>query len=646
MVVKFDNNGNRIWATYYGGGDEDYSEAITCDSQNNVIIGGMTLSNGGIATTGTYLPAPGGGVRDGFVAKFSENGNRIWGTYYGGNGEEFVHGITSDPQNDIIIAGWSYSTNNIATSNSYQPVFLDNGTVWTSFVAKLNSVGNRVWGTYYGYGNMYGMSQAEDVVTDNLGNIFVCGETMAPNGIATCNAVQHRWGGNQDMFVAMFSETIIGTSVSATIVANQNGSICAGMPATFNATVINGGTSPAYQWTVNGVNAGTNNPVFTTSNLNNGDKVSCTVTSNSPCISNPTAISNVIAVTISPSVMPAINITSSAAGSICPGTPVTFVATPSNGGDNPFYQWKINGINAGAYKSTFSINTLAEGDIINCDMTNPSSCNPITSAISNDITVDVLSVATPLVTINASEISVCAGKPVTFTASALNAGPNPTYQWKVNGNLAGSNITYTTSSLSSNDSVQCFLIPGYVACAGSASIASNKIAIHVYLSPDFSIQPENPIISKGDTVQLSINGANILNYEWTPALNISDNTIGNPLVWPVSTQTYTVKAASPEGCLTSKQVTVMVISDVFIPSAFTPNGDGLNDYWGINGLELYPGCHVRVFNRWGEIVYQSSGYGKPWDGRYKDQNSSTATFVYTIDLKNGKRLTGTVTVIR
>lgn len=142
----------------------------------------------------------------------------------------------------------------------------------------------------------------------------------------------------------------------------------------------------------------------------------------------------------------------------------------------------------------------------------------------------------------------------------------------------------------------------------------------------------------GDTVQLSINGANNFYYEWTPALDINDITSNHPLVWPMNTQTYTVKGTSPDGCKASKQITINVFSEVFVPSAFTPNGDGLNDSWVIHGLQRYPGCVVTVFDRWGQIGYQSSGNNNPWNGRVKGQEPSTSTFVYSIDLKNGKKL--------
>jgi gliding motility-associated-like protein len=643
LIAKFNNNGNRIWATYYGGSELDYAEAVTCDNLNNIIVGGTTGSTSGIATAGTFLTSFAGDNRDGFVAKFDQNGNRIWGTYYGGNGQEFLHGITSDINNNIIITGSSFSTNNITTANSYQP----SGSLWTPFIAKLNSIGNQVWGTYYGYGNGSWNGDGESVVTDMNGNIFACGETMAPSGIATCNAVQGTWAGNQDMYIAMFSETIVPATVSVSITSGQNGFICSGAPATFTAVTINGGTNPTYQWKVNGVNVGTNSNVFTTSSLNNGDQVSCTVTSNSPCITIPTASSNIIIAAITPSVIPAISITSSNNGTICTGTAVTFTATPTNGGNAPIYQWKINGSNVGTNSAAFITSSLTNGDIITCELTNPGSCNPITSATSNTITINVSSTITPTVVITSSVTSACKGTPVTFTASVVSGGNSPAYQWKVNGNTVGNNITYTTSGLNNNDTIQCFITPDNVGCVGPTNITSNKIGIPINPLPVFTIQPNNPIIEMGDTLQLIITGTDISKYKWSPPQYISNDTIFNPLVWPDKTQIYNVEIASVKGCIAKGQVTVSVITGIFIPTAFTPNNDGINDFWGIKGLELYPGCLISVYNRWGQIIYQSAGYSKPWDGTIKGQLPQSSTFVYLIDFKNGnKPLFGTVTVIR
>jgi gliding motility-associated-like protein len=90
-----------------------------------------------------------------------------------------------------------------------------------------------------------------------------------------------------------------------------------------------------------------------------------------------------------------------------------------------------------------------------------------------------------------------------------------------------------------------------------------------------------------------------------------------------------------------------VYKKVVVPNAFSPNGDGINDVWQIKYLETYPGVTVEIYNRYGQILFRSVGYAKPWDGKYKGQNVPTGTYYYIIDPKNGrKKMTGFVDVLR
>jgi len=86
---------------------------------------------------------------------------------------------------------------------------------------------------------------------------------------------------------------------------------------------------------------------------------------------------------------------------------------------------------------------------------------------------------------------------------------------------------------------------------------------------------------------------------------------------------------------------------IHIPNVFTPNDDGENDFWIITGIESYPKCTVRVYNRWGKRVFFSIGYAQPWDGKQSDQPLPVATYYYVIDLKNGsKPISGHVAIVR
>ncbi|HSC39067.1 MAG TPA: gliding motility-associated C-terminal domain-containing protein, partial [Chitinophagaceae bacterium] len=102
------------------------------------------------------------------------------------------------------------------------------------------------------------------------------------------------------------------------------------------------------------------------------------------------------------------------------------------------------------------------------------------------------------------------------------------------------------------------------------------------------------------------------------------------------------------GCGTATdEVFVRVFQKVTAPNAFSPNGDGINDYWVIDGLDTYPESVTDVFNRYGQRVFHSTGYPRPWDGGFNGRPLPTGTYYYIIDRKNGfPLLTGWVFIVR
>jgi len=106
-------------------------------------------------------------------------------------------------------------------------------------------------------------------------------------------------------------------------------------------------------------------------------------------------------------------------------------------------------------------------------------------------------------------------------------------------------------------------------------------------------------------------------------------------------------AASPNYAITYVAGVLTVLPPLFIPNAFTPNGDGINDLWDIQRLSDFSDCTVQVFSRYGQSVYSSTGYGAPWNGTYNGAALPTGTYYYIIDLKNGGALlSGFVTIVR
>ena len=216
--------------------------------------------------------------------------------------------------------------------------------------------------------------------------------------------------------------TVNSTAAASLSIAQIAGfnPMCSGALASFSANAFNGGLLPVFQWKVNGSNVGTNSATFTSLGLSNGDIVSCELSSNSAC-ANPTfGVSSGITMTVSSVLVPSVTIVVSATNPICQGIAQTFSALPVNGGTSPVYQWKVNGLNAGTNNSVFTIATLTNGDAITCQMTSGLACSSPSVASSSAITASILSIPPPPVITPSGTVSICEGKNVTVTSSALS----------------------------------------------------------------------------------------------------------------------------------------------------------------------------------------------------------------------------------
>ncbi|MBL7717786.1 MAG: T9SS type A sorting domain-containing protein [Flavipsychrobacter sp.] len=120
FIAKFNNIGQRLWATYYGGIDNDYITGVKLDDNKNLVMAGFTQSGNFSTTTGAYQTLFGGGQNDGFVLRFDTMGNRIYASYYGGNDRDEIYGISTH-NNDIYLGGSTGSMTGIATLGCHQP---------------------------------------------------------------------------------------------------------------------------------------------------------------------------------------------------------------------------------------------------------------------------------------------------------------------------------------------------------------------------------------------------------------------------------------------------------------------------------------------------------------------------------------------
>ncbi len=198
-IAKFNSSGTTlIWGTYYGGTYEEYLFGLATDKLGNVYAIGNTFSTNLISSTGAYQASLGGGI-DAFIVKFNSLGARKWGTYYGGSGDDFGTDIVVDSSGNVLITGYSTSTNNMATSGTFQT---SNNGLSDAIIAKFDSLGVRQWGTFLGGpGNDYG----NGISLDSSSNIFIVGNTFSTTGISTTGAFQPSNGGGNDAFITKFN---------------------------------------------------------------------------------------------------------------------------------------------------------------------------------------------------------------------------------------------------------------------------------------------------------------------------------------------------------------------------------------------------------------------------------------------------------
>ncbi len=251
------------------------------------------------------------------------------------------------------------------------------------------------------------------------------------------------------------------TTLTATVAAAcnaVNNKICPGQSVTFTATPTNGGT-PTYQWNINGTPvSGATSATFTTTTIQNGDVITCTMTSTvpgvlgSPCTSAPITITYVGTPTVS---ITGIN-------TICQGQSVTFTATTTNAGTSPLFQFKVNGVNVGTASSsnTYTTSTLNNGDVVTCSYT--STCGTATTVNSATITMTVNPIpSTPTITHNG----------VTLTSSSATGN-----QWYLNGVIitgaTGQNYTCTA-----NGNYTVVVTSG--GCSSSASSVYSQISVGI-----------------------------------------------------------------------------------------------------------------------------------------------------------------------
>ncbi|MFL5773259.1 MAG: gliding motility-associated C-terminal domain-containing protein, partial [Flavisolibacter sp.] len=187
----------------------------------------------------------------------------------------------------------------------------------------------------------------------------------------------------------------------------------------------------------------------------------------------------------------------------------------------------------------------------------------------------------------------------------------------------------------------------YTFTGTNGCVSSNDESITVFPVPSVNAGPDRFILEGGNVILLATANGNGLSYLWNPPIYLNQNNILQPIATPLDDITYTLKVISSEGCMATDETFIKVLKTPGIPNTFSPNGDGIHDKWEIKYLESYPGATVEIYNRYGQLIFQSTGYSKPWDGTFRGSPLPAGTYYYIINPKNGrKQMAGFVDIIR
>ncbi len=328
---------------------------------------------------------------------------------------------------------------------------------------------------------------------------------------------------------------------------------------------------------------------------------------------------------------------------ICEGNAVTFTAQTTNGGNTPTYQWQINGSHVGTNTPVFTNSMLATGDVVNCIFTSSLPCNsPLTS---NSIPITVGRKQTVAISHTICEGETYAGYTSSGTYTDTFTGSNGCDSIRV------LTLVVNPKQSSSEDTTICygsnyksFSASGVYQQTFTGSNGCDSVhTINLTVLPDINRKVWNDTtLCTGDSLLISPGVWDT--YLW------QDGSTGNHFT-VTKGGLYSVLVSNQCGNANKQIKITEQVCNVAFPSAFTPNGDGLNDVFKVvNGYNLWQ-YHLVIFNRWGQKAFESFNWAKGWDGLINGKWADNGTYIWFCEYKqrgaeNRAKTKGTVTLIR
>lgn len=328
-------------------------------------------------------------------------------------------------------------------------------------------------------------------------------------------------------------------------------------------------------------------------------------------------------------------------GSYCAGSPIQFVSgfppTP-----NTSWYWDFGDLQTFSSTTTNTAThtyTVAQNNITVKHMVEVAGCKSDTSTSLIQAIYPV-----PVAAFSIQKDTVCENRPVQFSSALTGI---TAWQWNF-GNGTGSSAPPFTRTYSTAGTYSVSL--SVTGTGGCVSAVANDILV-VSPQPRVDAGADKFILGGGFAIlAATVSPASAYTYAWSPALELSAPNILQPTARPSATRVYTLVATDVNShCAGSDDVLVKIIPELYIPNAFTPDGNGINDTWRIPSLSIYPNAQVTIYNRYGNIIYDRRDYyNYPWDGTWKGVKQPAGAYVYFIRLNDARAqvFQGEVIIIR
>ena len=213
-------------------------------------------------------------------------------------------------------------------------------------------------------------------------------------------------------------------------------------------------------------------------------------------------------------------------------------------------------------------------------------------------------------------------------STQLNASGGSNYVWNP---VTFLNNRFIPDPISKKPTASIRYIVTVTDTLGCPKAVKDTVWVNVYPKVLIGARPRDTSVVEGEPLFISVSTGNTYSYLWTPSQWLNNPNIGNPIALPKDNIRYVVQATSPAGCKSLDTVNVRLYKvdpDMYVPTAFSPNGDGENDIFRPILLGMKELTYFKVYNRFGQLLYSTSEIGKGWDGTFAGKGQDPATYVW------------------